>query len=192
MINLIIMAYNFLTLTRNLDLNYCDIKGNVKNPGVYLVEEGDVINDIILKAGGLKKNSYVKNINLSKKVTDEMVIKINTIDEYEELNFECPKCECSKVECILEETSTTSTTTQVSTTLITETTSVITSTQQLLVNINTASLEELIKLPGIGGVIGNNIIEYRNEHTFEKIDDILKVKGVGEKLFEKIKNYIQV
>ena len=94
-----ILLFNLLTINRSVDLKYCDIKGNVKNPGVYLVEDGEVINDIILKAGGLKKNSYVKNINLSKKVTDEMVISIMTINEYKDLIKECPICECSYPIC---------------------------------------------------------------------------------------------
>ena len=67
MIIFISFLFNILTNTKSVDKMYCDIKGNVKNPGVYEVLDGEVINDIIEKAGGLKKNSYVKNINLSKK-----------------------------------------------------------------------------------------------------------------------------
>ena len=55
---------------------YVDIKGEVKNPGIYEVNSGTRINDVIKLSGGLTKNADVSIINLSKKVTDEMVIKI--------------------------------------------------------------------------------------------------------------------
>ena len=60
------------------------------------------------------------------------------------------------------------------------------------VNINTASIEELTTLKGIGKSKAEAIIEYRKEHKFEKIEDIMKVKGIGKKLFEKIKDEISV
>ena len=63
-----------------------DIKGAVKEPGVYKIVKGSIIDDAINLAGGLKKEAYTKNINLSKKVTDEMVIYIYTKSEYNKLN----------------------------------------------------------------------------------------------------------
>lgn len=61
-----------------------------------------------------------------------------------------------------------------------------------LVNINTATLEELKSLNGIGEVKAKAILEYRKEANFTNIDDIKKVKGIGDKIFEKIKNDIIV
>lgn len=59
------------------------------------------------------------------------------------------------------------------------------------VNINTASLEELESLPRIGTTIANRIIEYRKTHgRFKSIEEIIKVKGIGKKTFEKIKEKI--
>lgn len=61
------------------------------------------------------------------------------------------------------------------------------------VNINTASLEELETLPRIGPVMANRIIEYRNTYgKFQSIEDITKVKGIGQKTFERIKEMITV
>ena len=60
------------------------------------------------------------------------------------------------------------------------------------VNINTATMDELHSLKGIGHTKATAIIEYRKEHKFEKKEDIVKVKGIGKKLFEKIENDIEV
>ena len=57
---------------------YVDIKGAVVNPGVYESNTQEIINDIIIKAGGLTKDAYTDNINLSKKVEDELVIYVYT------------------------------------------------------------------------------------------------------------------
>ena len=61
------------------------------------------------------------------------------------------------------------------------------------ININTASAEELDKLPGIGPAIAKAIIDYRTKNgPFKTIEDINDVKGIGDALFEKIKDQITV
>jgi len=65
--------------------------------------------------------------------------------------------------------------------------------QKLLLDINTATAEELVQLPYVGPVLANRIIEHRNVHgPFEKIEQIIKVKGIGEKKFNSIKPYIYI
>jgi len=60
------------------------------------------------------------------------------------------------------------------------------------VNLNTASAEELATLKGIGPATAQKIIEYRSEHKFNSIEDVMNVKGIGEKTFVKIKDDLEV
>ena len=69
---------------------YVDVKGNVKKPGVYKFKDNDRVIDAINKAGGLTKNADTSNINLSKKLTSEMVVYIynkNEIKKKDSLNI---------------------------------------------------------------------------------------------------------
>ena len=60
---------------------YVDIKGEVKDPGVYKLKEGSRVIDAINASGGLKENANTYSVNLSKKITDEMVIIVPSNSE---------------------------------------------------------------------------------------------------------------
>lgn len=60
------------------------------------------------------------------------------------------------------------------------------------VNINTASIEELSTLSGIGQTTAEKIVKYRTEHKFESTSELMEVKGIGEKKYEKIKSELSV
>lgn len=61
------------------------------------------------------------------------------------------------------------------------------------ININTASAEELQRLPGIGATKAQSIVDYRNQHgNFQSIDDLQNVKGIKSGTFSKLKDYIKV
>jgi competence protein ComEA len=61
------------------------------------------------------------------------------------------------------------------------------------ININTATVDQLIQLKGIGNKYAARIIEYREKNgPFDKLEDIMKVKGIGPKTFETIKDMITI
>lgn len=166
-----------------------DIKGAVKKPGVYELNIGSTVNDAIGLAGGLSSSGVTSNINLSKKVFDEMVVYVFTKSELKELKSsnqvvcEIPKCECETIK--IEEC-----TTNNSTSNKTENPNASSSKK---VSINNASLEELTALDGIGESKAKAIIEYRTANgPFKKVEDITNVSGIGASVYEKIKDNIEL
>lgn len=168
-----------------------DIKGLVKKPGVYELNDGSRINDVITKAGGLLKNADTSVINLSKKITDEMVIIIYSKEEVKDF-FEVLESKENKNEACVENNGILKNDACINSNDKAESTNTK-DEQNSLVNINTATLEQLQTLTGIGESKAKAIISYRNENgKFEKIEDVKNVSGIGEALFEKIKNNITV
>lgn len=159
-----------------------DIKGAVKKPGVYTVEKSAIVNDVIELAGGLTKNADTSLINLSKIVSNEMVIIIYTKEEVKNSNIVDTVIQVVEKECVCPNI-------QNDGCINTEIEDEI-SNQGGLVNINTASLDELMTLPGIGQTKAEAIISYRETTKFTSVEDILKVSGFGDKLYEQIKIYI--
>lgn len=167
-----------------------DIKGAVKTPGVYTVNSNAIINDVINLAGGLKNNASTKYLNLSKKVTDEMVINVYTSYEISQMNA-TPKEECTTNSEVLTDCKNASTIVKKDSeenkdnSLIEE--------QNKKVSINNGTKEELMTLSGIGEAKANAIIEYRNANgPFKTLEDIINVSGIGKEAFEKIKDNIEL
>lgn len=160
-----------------------DIKGAVKNPGVYTVKSTAIINDVIKKAGGLTKKANTSLINLAKTVTNEMVIIIYTDEEVKNSNIVDTVVEVIEKECVCPNIKNDGC-------INTEFDETISNKGDKLVNINTANLEELMSLPGVGETKAKAIISYRETKKFEKIEDILNVSGFGDNLYEQIKIHI--
>ena len=175
--------------TINLDskqetLTMCmiDIKGAVKNPGVYTTNCNDNVSDVIRLAGGLTEEADTSVTNLAKQVTNEMVIIIYTKEEVKNSNVVDTVVKVIEQECICPNI-------QNDGCINDQITDTIGGSK--LININTATLEELKKIPGIGDVKAQAIINYRNANgNFKTIEDIKKVDGIGSKLYEEISIYL--
>lgn len=163
-----------------------DIKGEVNTPGVYELTSDDTVMKAIDKAGGLTKNSDTSNINLSKKLEDEMVIIVYSKTEIEKMNepkIECPPCNDA---CIQEEDEKAKLDNNENKKDTNETI-----TPSGKININEATSAELQTLDGIGEAKAKAIIDYREKNgNFKQIEDIKNVSGIGDSIYEKIKNNI--
>lgn len=146
------------------------ISGAVLNEGIIELKEGSRITDAIEKAGGLKENACIKDINLAEVLDDGIKINIPTIEEYNK-NIENNGEEKTN-NAFQTDNKTTSKKNNISQ-------SDNKSTGQNnnnKVNINTATQSELETLPGIGSSTALKIINYRKENgKFKSIEDIKKV-----------------
>lgn len=155
---------------------YVDVKGAVYLPGMYEVTSDMRLIDAINLAGGFSEKANQKPVNLSLKLTDQMVIFIPEVGEPEtvEINQETQTNILEEnVITLPEENSETNTSDKV--------------------NINLADAAELQQLSGIGEKKAEQIVIYRQENgSFQTIEDLKNVSGIGEKTFEALKASITV
>lgn len=181
-----------------------DIKGEVKKPGVYTLNQDKRVIDVINKANGLTKKADTTLLNLSKKITDEMVIIVYTKEEVEkwkekkdqlEIKESCEKDIVINNDACLKNQDTLLSK-QNKTIKTTESNKNDTSTNDIKdskISLNKATLEQLMTLSGIGESKAKAIIKYREEENgFKKIEDIMNISGIGTSLFEKIKDNITI
>ena len=162
-----------------------DIKGEIKKPGMYEIKIDSRIQDLITLAGGLTQNADTSTINLSKRLFDEMVIIIyskNGVKNFKEVkaNEETSNKKCQNNEILYNDACISNS---------------VSNNNEInsKVNINTATIDELMSISGIGESKAKAIIEYRNQNgNFKDISEIKNVSGIGEALFEKIKSNITV
>lgn len=142
-----------------------DVKGAVEAPGVYQMEPDSRVIDCIEKAGGFLIGAEQKSVNLAQRAEDQMVIYIPMQGE-----------DMSELEQLLPDKPVSEATTEIS-----------------KVDLNKATKEELKSLNGIGDTKAESIISYRETNgSFENVEEIKNVSGIGEATFEKLREAIQV
>lgn len=141
--------------------------GAVCQPGVYILKTGSRVCDAIAAAGGLKEEASRDFWNQAEYVKDGQMIDVPLESEAESGQMNFGKTEESAEESLSGTDS------------------------EGRININTASREELLQIPGIGASRAEEIIRYREKSGgFSRIEDIMNVSGIKEGLFEKMKDYI--
>lgn len=163
------------------------IIGEVKQEGVYELDENSRISDAIEKAGGTKENADLSQINLAYKIEDGMRIYI---PKKGELVQDKEKIEDKTQEVVTGKSTDITNTTSVNTNLSTNK-KIKTDIEKI--NLNKATQTELETLPGIGPSTAEKIIAYRKENgNFKNIEDIMNVNGIGESKYNKIKDLVSV
>ncbi len=143
-----------------------DVSGAVVSPGVYELGEGARVSDAIEAAGGLSGDADVSTLNRASKVSDGMKITVPSQGQ-----------QASSGSSDNVGTASSRATAQTSG----------------LVNINTATVDELQALSGVGPSTAQAIVEDREKNgLFASVEDLMRVSGIGEKKFAKIKDSICV
>ena len=143
-----------------------EIKGEVAKPDVYQLEEGSIIKDLIDMAGGVTEEADLSRINRAEELLNHELIIIGNINDETESS-------------VVQNNSTYSSNGNNS------------DKGSTLININTADLEQLKEITGIGNIKAQSIIDYREANGgFKSLEELKNVDGIGDKTFEKIKEQI--
>lgn len=147
------------------------ICGEVKNPGVYYVSTHAIINDIVEKSGGFTDEANQMAVNLASQIVpNEKIIVPKIGEEIDKLIDSYDNRERIESSSVSPQA---------------------TINQNPLINLNTATKEQLMTLNGIGEVKAAAIIAYRQEKgVFSSVDELKNISGIGDKTFEKIKQFI--
>jgi len=141
-----------------------DVAGWVRHPGVYQLHQGDRVIDAIERAGGARRGADLTSINLAALLTDGEQILVGKAGS--------PGSMVGGASGISGGPG---------------------GGAGQVVNINTATLDQLESLPGIGPSLGQRIIDYRTQHgPFHSVDDLLNVSGIGDKRLADLRPLITV
>ncbi|WP_204557095.1 helix-hairpin-helix domain-containing protein [Bacillus ectoiniformans] len=149
-----------------------DVKGAVAVPGIYTLKSGERVNDAIAKAGGFHQEADTKSINLAQKLADEMVIYIPKLGEEPSPIALAPPAMTPAAGSEAASPG---------------------GSGESMININTATLDQLQELPGIGESKAQAIIDFRETSgAFTKPEDLKNVSGIGDKTYEKLQPKVSV
>ena len=146
---------------------YVDVRGCVNAPGVYRLPAGSRVFEAIALAGGMSSLAAPESVNQAALLSDEQHITVLSVEEYEK--GEQAAGAAGKA------------TTGVASNVASDG----------KVNLNAADSVQLQSLSGIGPSMAQRIIDYRQEHgAFQRVEDLQKVRGIGAKTFDKLKDNI--
>jgi competence protein ComEA len=143
-----------------------DVRGAVSKPGVYTLPLGSRVQDALALAGDALNDADLRPLNLARKLNDGEQIYVSLVGEA--IPAPAPARGVAARTPTLKPT-------------------------PGLININTAAVAELDALPGIGPSLAQRIVDYRAQNgDFKKLDDLKKVRGIGDALFDQIKDAITI
>lgn len=153
---------------------YVHICGAVVNAGVYELDEGSRVFEGIEAAGGFADDACEDYVNQAEKLSDGEMLVIPTLTEVEKAKEEGTYQDAWTARSVSQEAADSS-------------------SESGLININTATESELAQISGIGAGKAAAIVSYRQENgSFAAVEDIMKVSGIKEGTYEKIKDKITV
>lgn len=178
------------------------IQGAIQKPGLYWVEEGTRLQELIDRAGGPLENAEMRYMNIAAILSDGTTV---VIPEKQKVEFDGQRLFARGVSQpapavistgnnYIPDIPTSSQSISTSSVSFPQTVSSGKSSVNTtgLIDLNHASQKELETLPGIGPVLAQSIISYRENQPFQSVDDLMQVSGIGPKRFEKIRHLVTV
>lgn len=150
--------------------------GAVRHPGVYELPQGSRVYEALALAGGLRKDAYEKNLNQAQQIADGQMIEVLTVEEFEEgrqqnMTQQADRQQTDPQQTDLQQTD----------------------AHDGRIDLNTATMEQLMTLSGIGEAKAANIIAYREScGGFSAPEEIMNVSGIGEGVYARIQDKITV
>jgi competence protein ComEA len=138
------------------------VAGRVRRPGLVRLPAGSRVHDAIRAAGGVTSGADLNAVNLARRLTDGEQIRVPAPGD------PAPPPDPATA------------------------TPGGGTTPSAPLDLNTATLEQLDTLPGVGEVTANRIITYRSAHPFTTVDELLEVPGIGQRRFEQLKDLVTV
>jgi competence protein ComEA len=140
-----------------------DVVGKVRRPGVYRLPSGSRVNDAVTMAGGLKQGVDPVTVNLARKLTDGEQLLVGLTAS--------SGAGSSPV----------------------DSGAAVSGAATSLVDLNTASVADLDRLPGVGPVLAQRILDWRVQHgRFDTVDQLRTVSGIGDSKFADLKPLVVV
>lgn len=141
-----------------------DIKGAVKRPGVYQLKAASRVNEALIAAGGPLANADLRQVNLAKQLMDQQLIYIPVVGESQPVAMPADASSTNS-----------------------------SADNSAMVNLNTATKEQLCQITGIGDKKADLILQYRQEHgQFKSVEELQEITGFGEKTVAKLKEHLAV
>ena len=142
------------------------ISGAVRNPGVYTLHPDDRVEDAVKQAGGFTGDAARDTVNLAHRLRDEEQILIPRLGE-------TPPAATAP-------------------TVSQPHTSDSSAAGESLIDLNTAAVDLLETLPGIGPVKAQAIVDYRRDGPFKSVEEIMNVPGIGSATYDRIRDLVTV
>lgn len=164
------------------------VTGCVNSPGIITLKKGQLIDDAINAAGGATKEADISNINLVYKLSENVMLyvkskKENQVTSYADTNANPSKQDKAGTGVIIKSDSTG----------VVVNSEAVSKDSKGKVNINTAGVEELCTIPWVGESIAKDIMEFRQKNgPFKKPEDIMKIPGIKQNKYNKMKDSITV
>lgn len=159
------------------------VSGAVAKPGLHEIAPGSRAVEAIEAAGGMTEEANLDKVNLAKICKDGMQINVPRLNAKELRKLQQAQNSAAYGTTVNAAAGSAALPVEAAAPAVAD---------GGKIRLNSAAAEELEQLPGVGAVTAQRIIEYRRQHGFAKIEDIMNVKGIGQAKFNKMRPYLDL